>query len=66
MASQLELTPREIEAARLVAEGHSNANIATALEISFHTAKFHVGNVMKKLGANNRAQVAAEVVRRGL
>lgn len=60
------LTQREREVMSLVAEGHSNKIIADKLDISSHTAKFHVTNVMRKLGVDNRAGVAAVAVRLGL
>jgi DNA-binding CsgD family transcriptional regulator len=50
----------------LIAEGLSNKLIATRLGISESVAKFHVGNVMKKLGASSRAQVVMIAVQREL
>lgn len=60
------LTTREKEVARLIAEGHSNDNIAKILGVTRHTAKFHVNNVIVKMDADNRAQVAALAVKLGL
>lgn len=51
------LTPREEEILRLVARGLSNAEIAGQLVISPHTAKTHVGRIMGKLDAHDRAQL---------
>jgi ATP/maltotriose-dependent transcriptional regulator MalT len=53
------LTARELEVARLIAEGHSNKQIAEALVVTEGTAANHVHNVLGKLGFSNRAQVAA-------
>ncbi len=56
------LTEREIEVLWLIAEGHSNKAIADKLDISFHTAKFHVFNAIDKLGTTNRAKAAVDFV----
>lgn len=60
------LTAREREAATLVAEGLPNKLVADRMGISFHTARFHIGNAMKKLGASNRTQVAVFALQLGL
>ncbi|HEX6350742.1 MAG TPA: LuxR C-terminal-related transcriptional regulator [Candidatus Dormibacteraeota bacterium] len=60
------LTARELEIARLVAEGRSNKEIAAGLFITIRTAETHVQNIMNKLGLSSRAQVATWVVERGL
>jgi DNA-binding CsgD family transcriptional regulator len=52
------LTVREFEVALLLTEGHSNKIIADKLGIADHTAKFHVFNVVKKLGGQNRVETA--------
>ncbi|MEI8411193.1 MULTISPECIES: helix-turn-helix transcriptional regulator [unclassified Kribbella] len=57
------LSPREREVARLVADGLSNREIATALVISERTASNHVQHILGKLGFANRAQVAAWAAR---
>ena len=51
------LTIREREVLRLVTKGLSNQEIADELVISIHTTKTHVGNIMTKLGAHDRAQL---------
>ena len=53
------LGKRELEVARLVAEGLSNKQIAARLFISDRTVATHVGNILNKLGVNSRAQVAS-------
>ena len=56
------LTPRELEVFELLAKGLANREIAQALEISSHTAKFHVAQILEKTGAATRT----EAVRQGL
>jgi DNA-binding NarL/FixJ family response regulator len=51
-----ELTPRELEVFRLVAQGKSNAEIAAELIIGETTVKTHVTRVMMKLGVRDRVQ----------
>ncbi len=51
------LTARELEVARLVAEGLSNQALADRLGVSFFTARNHVERLLAKLGATNRAHV---------
>ena len=55
------LTAREIEVATLVAEGLTNASIATRLSIAPRTAETHVENIRRKLQVRSRAQIAAWV-----
>jgi DNA-binding CsgD family transcriptional regulator len=55
------LTEREQEIADLVAGGASNPEIAQALFLSRKTVERHVSNVLKKVGARNRAELAAKV-----
>lgn len=60
------LTPREMETLTLLADGASNKVIARQLNISVHTAKFHVAAVLTKLQARNRADAVAIGLRHGL
>jgi DNA-binding NarL/FixJ family response regulator len=60
------LTPREREVLRLVADGLPNKAIARELGISEHTAKFHVGSLLAKLGAASRTEAVTLATRRGL
>lgn len=57
------LTPREVQVAELLAEGHSNLNVAQMLGVSTHTARHHTGRVISKLQARGRAEVGAMVRR---
>jgi DNA-binding CsgD family transcriptional regulator/tetratricopeptide (TPR) repeat protein len=60
------LTQREVDVLRLVAEGHSNAQIAGELFISPKTVSVHVTNLLAKLGVANRREAAAVAYRAGL
>jgi two-component system, NarL family, response regulator LiaR len=60
------LSKREIEVLRLIAEGLSNAAIAETLFISEKTVKSHVGNVLSKLHLADRTQAALYALRKGL
>ncbi len=60
------LTTREREVLRLVAEGLPGKQIARALGISERTVKFHTAALLRKLGADNRAQAVAVAAQRGL
>lgn len=59
------LTPRETEVLQHLARGNTNAELGRALGISPHTAKFHVGAVLAKLGARSRAEAVARASRLG-
>jgi DNA-binding NarL/FixJ family response regulator len=60
------LTRREVEVLRLMARGYRNKQLAAQLNISEHTAKFHVSAVMAKLGARTRTEAVTIGVMRGL
>ena len=59
------LTPRELEVLRLLARGHTNLAIARALVVREGTVKYHVKNILRKLGATSRADAVARFVRAG-
>lgn len=61
-----DLSQREVEVLRLIAEGKSNREIAEALSISLNTVATHVRNILTKIGAANRAEAAAYAVRHGV
>lgn len=60
------LTPREVQVLRMMADGLGNKQIAAQLNISDHTAKFHVAQILAKLGAATRTEAVAIGMRRGL
>jgi two-component system, NarL family, nitrate/nitrite response regulator NarL len=60
------LTERERQVLELLALGLPNKTIASELGISEHTAKFHVGTIMAKLGAASRTEAVAIAARRGV
>jgi DNA-binding NarL/FixJ family response regulator len=62
----IELTARELQVLRLLAEGASNKSIARRLGITPHTAKFHVASIVAKLGAMGRTDAVAKAMRLGL
>jgi DNA-binding NarL/FixJ family response regulator len=64
--SASELSEREREVLRLVAEGLPTKQIARNLSIAERTVKFHVNSIFRKLGADNRAQAVALAAQRGL
>jgi DNA-binding NarL/FixJ family response regulator len=60
------LTERELEVLRLVTAGLRNKEIAARLGITENTAKFHLKNILGKLHAESRTELAARAVREGL
>jgi HD-GYP domain-containing protein (c-di-GMP phosphodiesterase class II) len=60
------LTAREVEVLRLVAGGHTHAEIAARLVISRKTARNHIEHVYLKIGASNRATASVFALRHGL
>jgi PAS domain S-box-containing protein len=54
-----QLTPRQIEILALVAEGLSNAEIASRLYLTESTVKWHIRKILRALGVSNRAQAVA-------
>jgi LuxR family transcriptional regulator, regulator of acetate metabolism len=58
-----DLTARELDVLRLMAEGRTNGAIARTLVVTEGTVKFHVKNVLRKMQATNRADAAARYLR---
>jgi two-component system, NarL family, response regulator YdfI len=61
-----EITSREAEVLRMLAEGLVNKDIASRLGISEHTVKFHISSILEKLGASTRTEAVTLGIRRGL
>jgi two-component system nitrate/nitrite response regulator NarL len=61
-----QLSEREIDVLRLIANGMENAEIAQELNISPRTAKNHVSNILAKLGLPSRVQAAVYAVKQGV
>jgi two-component system, NarL family, response regulator LiaR len=61
-----ELTDREMEVLRLIASGKSNQDVADELFIGVKTVKFHVTNILAKLGVEDRTQAAIYAFKNGL
>jgi DNA-binding NarL/FixJ family response regulator len=60
------LTPRELEVLKLIAEAHTNKQIADALFISIKTVERHRQNILDKLGMRDRVELTRYAIRRGL
>ncbi|MDP2659591.1 MAG: response regulator transcription factor [Dehalococcoidia bacterium] len=65
-SSKDELSEREKEVLRLIAQGASNRVMASSLVISENTVRYHIKNILAKLHLHNRAQAAAFAVQEGL
>ncbi|HEX2780832.1 MAG TPA: response regulator transcription factor [Gemmatimonadaceae bacterium] len=65
-APDAELSPREMEVLRMLAEGLGNKQIAARLGVSEHTVKFHLGSIFQKLHASTRTEAVTIGLRRGL
>jgi NarL family two-component system response regulator YdfI len=61
-----ELTEREVEILRKLAEGLGNKQIASSLAISEHTVKFHISSILDKLHASSRTEAVTIGIRMGL
>ena len=64
--TRIQLTPRELAALRLMADGKANKEIASDLGISERTVKTHLGHLFEKLGVTSRTEAIKIATRRGL
>ena len=64
--SFLLLTDREKEVLQLLAEGRSNKEVATLLDLGLSTVETHRANLMQKLGLHNTAEIVLYAVRKGI
>jgi two-component system NarL family response regulator len=64
--TRVQLTPRELSALRLMADGRANKEIASELGISERTVKTHLGHLFEKLGVTSRTEALRVATRRGL
>jgi DNA-binding NarL/FixJ family response regulator len=60
------LSPREQEVVKLIAEAHTNAQIAALLHLAEKTVESHRANVLRKLGMRDRVELVRYAIRRGL
>ncbi len=65
-AARSDLTEREREVLGLLADGLSNAAIASTLSVSVHTVRNHIANLSAKLGAHSKLEALSIAVRDGL
>lgn len=61
-----QLSNRELDVLKLVAQGKTNQQIATELYISESTVKYHINNVLSKLGVSDRTQATLVAIKRGI
>ena len=66
LVSQLELSKRELEILNLLAQGHSNQEIAAKLFVSLSTVKTHIQNLFEKLDVKRRTQAVEKAKRLNL
>ena len=66
LVSQLELSKRELEILSLLAQGHSNQEIAVKLFVSLSTVKTHIQNLFEKLDVKRRIQAVEKAKRLNL
>jgi two-component system, NarL family, response regulator len=64
--THIQLTPRELAALRLMADGKANKEIAAELGITERTVKTHLGHLFEKLGVTSRTEAIKVATRRGL
>ena len=63
---EFSLSQREIQVVRQIIRGVTNQQIGNELEISYETVKEHVQHILRKLGLNDRTQLAVWALRNGL
>lgn len=61
-----DLTERELEVLALIVESKNNKEIAEILQVSVHTAKAHVANIIQKLAVDDRVEAALKAMREGI
>ena len=61
-----QLTPRELDVVKLIAEAYTNKQIAEILKVSEKTVESHRGNLLAKLGMRDRVELVRYAIRRGL
>ncbi len=61
--TSIDLTPREREVLRLIADGHSTKELAHKLGITFRTAASHRSNIMQKLDVHRSASLVRHAIR---
>jgi len=59
------ISAREFEVLKLIAQGHKNRDVALRLEITERTVRFHVENILEKLGVKNRTEAACVALKQG-
>lgn len=64
--SNSQLSDRELEVVRLMVGGNSTQEISAALSIAESTVKFHVNNILSKLGVSDRTQAIVVALKRGI
>jgi DNA-binding NarL/FixJ family response regulator len=65
-APRIELTGRELEVLRLMADGNRNKQVAGILNVSEDTVKFHVKSILGKLGVHDRTHAVTVAIKRGI
>ncbi|MNR26225.1 Regulatory protein SdiA [compost metagenome] len=63
---QINLTAREVEILKWLADGKTSRDVSDILRISFDTVNFHVKNAIAKLGVTNKTAAAAQAILMGL
>jgi two-component system, NarL family, response regulator YdfI len=58
------LSLREVEVLDLIASGLTNTDVASRLNVTVHTVKFHLASIYRKLGVANRTQAVGTYLRR--